>query len=172
MFRTTLAPLHLAMSMFAIVVSACGLSEAEESATIDFSDAPADSALMARDAAVEVTAAQALQPMPAPAPTAVPAPAQAPATPAAPAPAQPQSAEAKESSQRPVASLVAQQRIIVRTVDMGIVVEDVTAAIEAAARHRPRHGRLARRLRAQPQAPGQRLDSRCPPALSTKRSTG
>ena len=55
-----------------------------------------------------------------------------PAPPAAPAAAKVQAATAEESSERPVASLVAQQRIIVRTVDLGIVVEDVTAAIEAA----------------------------------------
>ena len=55
-----------------------------------------------------------------------------PAPPAAPAAAKVQAATAEESSERPVASLVAQQRIIVRTVDLGLVVEDVTAAIEAA----------------------------------------
>ena len=55
-----------------------------------------------------------------------------PAPPAAPAAAKVQAATADDSDERPVASLVAQQRIIVRTVDLGIVVEDVTAAIEAA----------------------------------------
>ena len=43
-----------------------------------------------------------------------------------------QAATTEESSEQPVASLVAQQRIIVRTVDLGLVVEDVTAGIEAA----------------------------------------
>ncbi len=55
-----------------------------------------------------------------------------PAPPAAPAAAKVQAATADDSDERPVASLVAQQRIIVRTVDLGIVVEDVTAAIQAA----------------------------------------
>ena len=55
-----------------------------------------------------------------------------PAPPTAPAAAKVQAATADDSDERPVASLVAQQRIIVRTVDLGIVVEDVTVAIEAA----------------------------------------
>ena len=63
------------------------------------------------------------------APTAVPS---ARAARPAPAAAKVQAATAEESAERPVASLVAQQRIIVRTVDLGIVVEDVTAAIQAA----------------------------------------
>ena len=137
MFRTALVPLLLAIAVLAIVVAACGATEEdeggffdEERATLGMSGppgAPGAPAQMATDAFAQKPAP------PTPAPDMAMAEAQAamPAA-AAPAPAQPQAAKAVESSERPVASLVAQQRIIVRTVDMGIVVRDVTAAIEAA----------------------------------------
>ena len=139
MFRVTLAPLLLAIAALAVVMAACGASEEggldEEFAAFGLSGAPglpgAPAPVAAMDATEREIAAQAAQPMPAP--TAAPAMAAQ-----APAPAQPQAAAkvqaatADVSSDRPVASLVAQQRIIVRTVDMGIVVEDVTAAIESA----------------------------------------
>lgn len=146
MFRTALALLLLAMTVLAIAVAACGASEedeggfGEESAAFGLSGPPGAPGLPglpgnpARIAAMDAAAQEAASfPTPAPAPTALPMamPAQAPA------PAQPQAATkvqsaADVSSERPVASLVAQQRIIVRTVDMAIVVEDVTAAIGSA----------------------------------------
>ena len=148
MFRTALAPLLMAMAMFAIVVAACGAGEEdeggfdEEFATFGLSGPPGAPGLPgapARIAAMDAAAQEAMA-QPTAFPTAVPAMSEPPAAlpaPAAPAPAQPQAAKAqagtaRDSSDRPVASLVAQQRIIVRTVDMGIVVEDVTDAIESA----------------------------------------
>ena len=149
MFRTTFAFLLLAIAVLAIAIAACGASEEdeggfdEEFAAFGLSGAsgpPGAPSRMARDSAAPETMAEAAQSMAMPAPVpAMSEPAAAlPAPAAAPAPAQPQAAvkaqaaTADESSDRPVASLVAQQRIIVRTVDMGIVVDDVTAAIEAA----------------------------------------
>ncbi len=140
MFGYRLVFVLLAMAALAAVLAACSASE-DESAFDERSDSfgldapgmpglPGAPALAAIDSSQESATAQM-----APAPAAPAAPAAMPVATAAPAmaaPAQPQAATAGESSERPVASLVAQQRIIVRTVDMGIVVEDVTAAIEAA----------------------------------------
>lgn len=143
MFGYRLVTLLLAMAALAAVLAACGGSD-DESAFDEnsalfgldapgFPGAPGVSAMAARDSSQEsVTAQMAPAPAAMPAPTAAPAMAQAPAPPAAPAASKAQAATVGESSERPVASLVAQQRIIVRTVDMGIVVEDVTAAIESA----------------------------------------
>ncbi len=136
--RTVL--LLLAIAALGIVLGACGAGD-EESEFFDDSVSPGmvqrDMALAARESSEEGAQAMTVQSMVVDAmaaPTAVPAaPAPAPAQPAAPAAAKVQAAAAGESSERPVASLVAQQRIIVRTVDMGIVVADVTAAIEDAA---------------------------------------
>ncbi len=136
MFGYRLVILLLAMAALAAVLAACGASDEEgeffeESFGLDAPGLPGSpgnpgpsgittQALAARDSFAESAADIAAQPAPTPAPAMA---AQAPAAPAA---------TVGESSERPVASLVAQQRIIVRTVDMGIVVEDVTAAIEAA----------------------------------------
>ncbi len=143
MFGYRLVFVLLAMAALAVVLAACGGSDEEAEF---FEDSPSMSmhsgapgmpgnpgspgmvqqemAIAARDSSEEsVPALAAAAPTPAPVAAAMPVPAAA---------AQPQAAAIGELSERPVASLVAQQRIIVRTVDMGIVVEDVTAAIEAA----------------------------------------
>ena len=143
--RTAL--LLVAAATFALALAACGASndseEYDESSASFGLDAPgfpgapgAPAAMMSRDTSQESAKAQMAQ---------APAAAMPTAAPALPAPSQPQAAvvvdeEAKAADDgAPVASLVAQQRIIVRTVDLALVVSDVSAAIEDA-------GALAERL--------------------------
>ena len=136
MFRTGMAPMLLAMAVFAVALVACSSAEDdsdldEEFAALGLSGAPGALAPM-MDAFQQTTVMQAALAAPAAAPTPVPAMPAPTAAPPAPAAAKVQPATVGESRERRVASLVAQQRIIVRTVDLGIVVQDVTVAIEAA----------------------------------------
>ena len=147
MLVSRLVLLLLGMTVLGIVVGGCSAgeddSEYREEPGLDRPgfpeyreelglNRPGFPGLPGAPAAMSVAAAQPTAAPAMPAPTAVAMVASADVAPAAPAATKAQAATAEESSERPVASLVAQQRIIVRTVDLGIVVEDVTAAIEAA----------------------------------------
>ncbi len=131
--------LLIGMAALGIIFGACSASEDEDEYRDEGEyrqelglNRPGFPGLPGAPAAMSVAAAQPTAAPAMPAPTAVAMVASADVAPAAPAATKAQAATAEESSERPVASLVAQQRIIVRTVDLGIVVEDVTAAIEAA----------------------------------------
>ena len=131
--------LLIGMAALGIIFGACSASDDEDEYRDEGEyrqelglNRPGFPGLPGAPAAMSVAAAQPTAAPAMPAPTAVAMVASADVAPAAPAATKAQAATAEESSERPVASLVAQQRIIVRTVDLGIVVEDVTAAIEAA----------------------------------------
>ena len=146
MSRFVLALLLVAIAMFGLVLGACGGDVESES----FDDAafgapgnpgnPGEPVLIRQEFGLSASgsseeSAPAMKTQVASAdamavPTAVPAAMTAPAQPAA--PANVQAATSEDSSDRPVASLVAQQRIIVRTVDLALVVADVSASIEDA----------------------------------------
>ena len=125
--------LLIGMTALGIIFGACSASEDDSEYREELGlNRPGFPGLPGAPAAMSVAAAQPTAAPAMPAPTAVAMVASADVAPAAPAATKAQAATAEESSERPVASLVAQQRIIVRTVDLGIVVPDVTAAIESA----------------------------------------
>ena len=122
----------LAVAVMAVGMVGCGVESGDRSpASFDTAE---ESAQMAMAAAVAPAAAQAAPAAPAPAAPAAMAqgaPAAAPAAPAAPGAAD--DAAVGEFSEEQ-AALVAQKRIIVRTVNLEIVVDDVSAGIAAIGR--------------------------------------